>query len=59
MITMVLGGLWHGANWTFVVWGALHGVGQVVGHLRRTSRERRGLPAEDDATPRRGRASAS
>jgi D-alanyl-lipoteichoic acid acyltransferase DltB (MBOAT superfamily) len=25
-ITMLLGGLWHGANWTFVVWGALHGV---------------------------------
>jgi alginate O-acetyltransferase complex protein AlgI len=25
LITMVLGGLWHGANWTFVVWGALHG----------------------------------
>lgn len=26
MITMVLGGLWHGAAWTFVVWGGLHGV---------------------------------
>ena len=25
IITMVLGGLWHGANWTFVVWGAFHG----------------------------------
>lgn len=25
MATMVLGGLWHGANWTFVVWGVLHG----------------------------------
>lgn len=25
IITMLLGGLWHGANWTFVVWGALHG----------------------------------
>jgi alginate O-acetyltransferase complex protein AlgI len=25
MMTMLLGGLWHGANWTFVVWGALHG----------------------------------
>src|SRR5882724_6043807 len=25
MITMLLGGLWHGASWTFVVWGALHG----------------------------------
>jgi D-alanyl-lipoteichoic acid acyltransferase DltB (MBOAT superfamily) len=27
---MVLGGLWHGANWTFVVWGAIHGAGLAV-----------------------------
>ena len=27
MLTMLLGGLWHGAAWTFVVWGGLHGVG--------------------------------
>lgn len=26
MLTMLIGGLWHGANWTFVVWGAYHGV---------------------------------
>lgn len=26
MLTMLIGGLWHGANWTFVVWGALHGI---------------------------------
>ena len=26
MITMLLGGLWHGASWTFVVWGGLHGL---------------------------------
>jgi len=26
MFTMLLGGLWHGANWTFVVWGGLHGI---------------------------------
>jgi len=25
LLTMLLGGLWHGANWTFVVWGAIHG----------------------------------
>ena len=29
MATFLLGGLWHGANWTFVAWGALHGAGQV------------------------------
>jgi alginate O-acetyltransferase complex protein AlgI len=47
MITMVLGGLWHGANWTFLIWGALHGAGQVVGHYRREQRVARGLPAID------------
>jgi len=30
MLTMLLGGLWHGANWTFVVWGGMHGAGLVV-----------------------------
>ena len=30
MITMVLGGLWHGAAWTFVVWGFLHGAALIV-----------------------------
>jgi D-alanyl-lipoteichoic acid acyltransferase DltB (MBOAT superfamily) len=44
MVTMILGGLWHGANWTFLIWGALHGGGQVVGHLRRQRREAAGLP---------------
>ena len=38
MLTMVLGGLWHGASWTFVVWGALHGLYQCVGHWRSTRR---------------------
>jgi alginate O-acetyltransferase complex protein AlgI len=32
MITMVLGGLWHGAAWTFVMWGAFHGLGLVGEH---------------------------
>ncbi len=31
--TMLLGGLWHGANWTFVVWGGLHGAALAVNHL--------------------------
>lgn len=34
-ITMLLGGLWHGAGWTFVVWGALHGVYLLINHLWR------------------------
>jgi D-alanyl-lipoteichoic acid acyltransferase DltB (MBOAT superfamily) len=33
MLTMLLGGLWLGAGWTFVVWGALHGAYLVVNHL--------------------------
>jgi alginate O-acetyltransferase complex protein AlgI len=36
MITMLLGGLWHGAGWTFVIWGALHGIYLVINHLWRT-----------------------
>jgi hypothetical protein len=32
LITMLLGGLWHGANWTFIVWGALHGMYLMVNH---------------------------
>jgi len=35
MITMVLGGLWHGANLTFVIWGTLHGLALVANHLWR------------------------
>ncbi|HJU99807.1 MAG TPA: MBOAT family protein [Burkholderiaceae bacterium] len=45
LLTMLLGGLWHGANWTFVVWGALHGSYLIVNHgLRRVLGERGGLP---------------
>jgi alginate O-acetyltransferase complex protein AlgI len=32
-MTMLLGGLWHGAGWTFVVWGALHGLMLAAAHL--------------------------
>ncbi|HQQ73858.1 MAG TPA: MBOAT family protein [Pseudomonadales bacterium] len=35
MITMLLGGLWHGAGWTFIVWGGLHGLFLVSNHLFR------------------------
>lgn len=36
----LVSGLWHGANWTFVIWGALHGVYQIVGNLTRPARDR-------------------
>jgi alginate O-acetyltransferase complex protein AlgI len=32
LITMVLGGLWHGANWTFVIWGFMHGLSLAANH---------------------------
>jgi alginate O-acetyltransferase complex protein AlgI len=44
IVTMLLGGLWHGASWTFVVWGGLHGVGLAVGRARAQVRRARGLP---------------
>lgn len=36
MITMLLGGLWHGAGWTFVIWGGLHGCFLIINHAWRT-----------------------
>jgi alginate O-acetyltransferase complex protein AlgI len=33
VITMVLGGIWHGASWTFLLWGLLHGVFLSANHL--------------------------
>jgi len=40
MITMLLGGLWHGAGWTFIVWGGLHGLYLIVNHGWRTMTKR-------------------
>jgi D-alanyl-lipoteichoic acid acyltransferase DltB (MBOAT superfamily) len=45
IVTMALGGLWHGANWTFVIWGLLHGVCVSIVHaLHRVAGARRRLP---------------
>ena len=41
-ITMVLGGLWHGAGWTFVIWGSLHGAYLIVNHAWHHFRKRMG-----------------
>jgi len=35
MVTMLLGGLWHGAGWNFIIWGGLHGVYLSINHLWR------------------------
>ena len=36
--TFLVSGLWHGANWTFIVWGALHGIYQIFGKLTNNTR---------------------
>ena len=35
LVTMLLGGLWHGANWTFVIWGGIHGAGLAAERMLR------------------------
>lgn len=45
MITMLLGGLWHGAGWNYVLWGGLHGVYLVINQIfREITPQRRFLP---------------
>jgi D-alanyl-lipoteichoic acid acyltransferase DltB (MBOAT superfamily) len=64
-VTMVLGGLWHGASWTFVWWGALHGAGLVVERVadrvrtRFTGRPTRGDEPVDAARTASSSSSAS
>lgn len=43
LYTMLLGGLWHGANWTFIVWGALHGGALALERWVRENRLLRGI----------------
>ena len=52
MATMLLGGLWHGASWTFVVWGGLHGI--VSGGRTRAARALPGLSARAAGAGRPG-----
>jgi len=50
MLTMLLGGLWHGASWTFVVWGGLHGFYLAV---ERWIREKTGVAGDPAGTGNR------
>jgi alginate O-acetyltransferase complex protein AlgI len=54
MTTMLLGGLWHGANWTFVVWGGIHGAGLSIERFFR-----RALGWQDPSAERASLVSAS
>jgi len=52
MITMLIGGLWHGANWTFVAWGGLHGVYLWIEKAIRDSRSKiSNAPSEETPKP--------
>ncbi len=42
MATMLLGGLWHGAGWTFVIWGGLHGIYLAINHAWKYSCQKMG-----------------
>jgi D-alanyl-lipoteichoic acid acyltransferase DltB (MBOAT superfamily) len=45
LITMLLGGLWHGAGWTFMIWGGLHGLYICINHAWHYVKRRLGFPA--------------
>src|SRR5262249_54437683 len=53
-ITMLLGGLWHGAAWNFVAWGALHGIYLAIHHAWQDLRARLGLAASAGPLGRAG-----
>jgi D-alanyl-lipoteichoic acid acyltransferase DltB (MBOAT superfamily) len=53
MLTMLIGGLWHGAAWTFVVWGGIHGTGLAIEHFRADRRQALGLSEPEDTSQRR------
>ena len=52
--TMLLGGLWHGASWTFVFWGGLHGAYLVINHAWHALRRRMGHDLSRSTTLGRG-----
>jgi alginate O-acetyltransferase complex protein AlgI len=56
IVTMLLGGLWHGAGWTFIVWGGLHGLYLAVNHAWRALLHAWGL--DDRRSTRIGRTSS-
>lgn len=53
LLTMLIGGLWHGAAWTFIFWGGLHGLYLMINHFWRWLRLQVGLSIE--ATSRSGK----
>jgi len=46
LLTMLIGGLWHGSAWTFIFWGALHGIFLIINHSWRTLKTKMGWEAK-------------
>ncbi|NMD37275.1 MAG: MBOAT family protein [Christensenellaceae bacterium] len=40
MLVFIVSGIWHGANWTFLLWGLLHGIYQVIGKISRKPKDK-------------------
>ncbi len=55
MLTMLLGGLWHGASWRFVAWGGLHGLFLIGERLWRGRRGSHATPPRPAVEPEGGR----
>lgn len=53
MITFLVSGLWHGANWTYVIWGALHGLFQIVEKALKGDKLKAELKVVNKLTPTR------
>ncbi len=55
LVTFTVSGLWHGANWTFVIWGALNGLYLVIGSYTKDGRDRlfRAIGIRDESLVRR------
>ena len=37
-ITFLIGGIWHGANWTFIIWGIMHGIGSIINRIYKNTK---------------------
>ena len=56
LVTFLISGIWHGANWTYIVWGAMHGMFLVIGNLTQSARNKIVHFIRLDKVPRLNRA---
>lgn len=50
-IIFIVSGFWHGANWTFIIWGALNAIYFIPLLLTKTNRQNQGVVAENSHLP--------